>query len=183
MAASCSQGLDSSGRDERIRDLLANVELEQLFNPEVWLRLGFFALVEPDGDILPVRTCYGDSGETNIGLNPLTSKESIWYAGPDLATAVLLKTGRPPTIIKAIKLIPVGTQDGLAATALGDRIIDPSIDNFFTAVIETRKQFSSDHPMSYFLKILANAGGYGMYAELNRQQFGKNRSKRIQVYS
>src|SRR5216683_4172196 len=80
---------------------------------------GFFALIAPDGDILPVRTCYGDSGETNIGLNPLTSKESIWYAGPDLATAVLLKTGRPPTIIKAIKLVPVGTQDGLVPTMLG----------------------------------------------------------------
>jgi hypothetical protein len=37
--------------------------------------------------------------------------------------------------------------------------------------------------MSYFLKILANAGGYGMYAELNRQQFGKNSGKRILVYS
>jgi len=35
----------------------------------------------------------------------------------------------------------------------------------------------------YFLKILANAGGYGMYAELNREQFGKNSSKLIQVYS
>jgi hypothetical protein len=37
--------------------------------------------------------------------------------------------------------------------------------------------------MHYFLKILANAGGYGMYAELNREQFGKNSGKKIQVYS
>ena len=42
---------------------------------------------------------------------------------------------------------------------------------------------SSEHPMHYFLKILANAGGYGMYAELNREQFGKNSSRLIQVCS
>jgi hypothetical protein len=37
--------------------------------------------------------------------------------------------------------------------------------------------------MNYFLKILANAGGYGMYAELNRTQYGKNSPKQLHVYS
>jgi hypothetical protein len=48
---------------------------------------------------------YSDTGDTNIGLNPLTSKEPIWYAGPDLA-AYRLATTRTPKIIKAFKLVP-----------------------------------------------------------------------------
>jgi hypothetical protein len=177
-----AQDLRVQNMTKKIRNLLANLTLEQLLDPDIWLRLGFFALIEPHGDILPVRTCYSETGETNIGRNPLTSKEPIWYAGPDLAAAVLL-TGRSPKIIRAIRLVPVGIQNGLVSTVLGDRTIDPSRDNFFTAVIENRKQLSSEHPMYYFLKILANAGGYGMYAELNREQFGKNSSKLIEVYS
>ena len=51
-----------------------------------WPKLGFFALVHPDGDILPVRAVYGDvSGDqTNIGLNPLNSAKPIWFktSGP-----------------------------------------------------------------------------------------------------
>ena len=38
-------------------------------------------------------------------------------------------------------------------------------------------------PLYYFLKILANAGCYGIYAEVNRQQHGKNDSKQIGVFS
>src|SRR5882724_6507986 len=43
---------------KRVRNLLADLTLKQLFDPDIWLRLGFFALIEPHGDILPVRTCY-----------------------------------------------------------------------------------------------------------------------------
>ena len=73
-----------------VRKLVQSLTLQGLFRPELWPHLGFFALVEPDGDILPVRTLYSDTGETNIGLNPLISKSPIWFAGPDLAASVLL---------------------------------------------------------------------------------------------
>ena len=165
-----------------VRVLVRNLTISQLFQRDYWPQLAFFARVKPENDILPVRTLYSDTGNTNIGLNPLTSAKPIWYAGPDLAASKLL-TGRTPQIEKAITLVPEGMQRGLKSTVIGDRTIDPSRHNFFTAVIEARKGFPSKHPMNYFLKILANAGGYGMYAELNREDFGKNSHKRIRVYS
>jgi hypothetical protein len=165
-----------------VRELLGGLTLEQLFDPKLWPDLSFFALIQPEGEVLPVRTQYSDTGETNIGLNPLTSKEPLWYAGPDLAASVLLSQRRPK-VIKAIRVVPVGTQDGLTSTVLGDRPINPAHDNFFRAVIENRQKLDPADPLNYFLKILANAGGYGIYAELNRKQFGKNSPKPIHVYS
>ena len=77
-----------------IAELLGNISLDQTFDAKFWPRLPFFALVEPDRDILPVRTNY--TGDTsNIGINPLTSAKPIWYAGPDLVAAKIL-TGKAP---------------------------------------------------------------------------------------
>jgi hypothetical protein len=66
-----------------------------LLNPATWKELAFFASIKADGDILPVRALYNETGETNIGMNPLTCKEPLWYAGPDLAASTL-KTKRAP---------------------------------------------------------------------------------------
>ena len=63
-----------------VRTLVASLTPEQLLEQEKWPQLAFFALIEQDGDILPVRTVYGDGrngDQTNIGLNPLTSKQPV----------------------------------------------------------------------------------------------------------
>jgi len=52
------------------RAALARTTLEGLLSPSTWRELGFFASVKPRGDILPVRSLYNDTGNTNIGLNP-----------------------------------------------------------------------------------------------------------------
>jgi len=147
--------------------------------------LNFFALVQPEGDILPVRTVYGPDpagDQTNIGLNPLTSAKPIWCAGPDVVASFLL-TGRAPKIIRAICFEPVGMQTGMKPVELGSGSIDPYRDDFFRKVIEERKRRNKADPLHYFLKILANAGCYGIYAEVNRQQAGKNDRKTVHIFS
>ncbi|PYV66642.1 MAG: hypothetical protein DMG96_41770, partial [Acidobacteria bacterium] len=163
------------------RNSLRRVSVETVLNPSKWPKLAFFALAKPSGDMLPVRAQYGDIGETNIGLNPLTSKEPIWYAGPDLA-ASKLATGRTPQILKAFRLVPVGVQEGLKTTVIGTRTIDPEKDDFFRVVIEERKKLPKSHPHYLLLKIIANAL-YGIFAELNKDEYGKNRAKRLDVFS
>jgi len=56
------------------RVALNHASVESILQPSTWHDLAFFALVEPSHDLLPVRTLYGETGNTNIGLNPLTSK-------------------------------------------------------------------------------------------------------------
>ncbi len=66
---------------------------------------------------------------------------------------------------------------------LGSGSIDPYHDDFFRKIIEERKGKDKTDPLYYFLKILANAGCYGIYAEVNRFQFGKNAPKKIEIFS
>jgi hypothetical protein len=151
-----------------------------ILNPSTWKKLAFFASVEPDGDILPVRALYSETGDTNIGVNPLNCDEPIWYAGPDLA-ASKIKTKRAPKVISAFKLVPQGIQEGMKSTSIGMRTIDPKED-LFRAIIEERKTLPKSHPHYLLLKIIANAL-YGIFAELNKYEYGKNDAKQLEVFS
>jgi hypothetical protein len=168
-----------------VRAGLKSATVQQLLDPRTWRKLAFFALIQPQGDVLPVRAVYGNSGadgETNIGLNPLTSDKPLWFAGPDVV-ASLLQTGKRPKIIRAIRFEAVGVQKGMKSAQLGKGSIDPYRDDFFRKVIEERKGKDKSDPLYYFLKILANAGCYGIYAEVNRHQTGKNDPKQIRIFS
>ncbi len=120
--------------------------------------------------------------ETNIGLNPLTSEKPIWYAGPDIVGS-LLQTGRPPKILRAIRFEPVGVQKEMKSVNLGQASINPARDDFFRKVVEERKGKKKSDPLYYFLKIVASAGCYGIYAEVNRVQTGKNDAKQVGIFS
>jgi len=177
---------------EEVINLLASVTTGVVLNSEFWKRLPFFALVQPAGDILPVRTTY--NGETNnIGINPLTSENPVWYAGPDLVAAALLSPSRrPPEVIRAFRVVPEGQQAGLKPVALRGMVeVDPKTDDFFKKVIESRARIKADQSipkserkaLSYFLKILANAGSYGLFVEVNPERVGKGTREKVQVFS
>ncbi len=170
---------------QEVQGFLQSLTLDQLLDQRTWPKLAFFAFIQPDGDILPVRTIYGDGqsgNQTNIGLNPLTSDKPIWFAGPDIVGSMLLK-GRPPKILRAIRIEPVGVQEGMKSVVLGTGSIDPYRDDFFRKVIEERKGKQKTDHLYYFLKILANAGCYGIYAEVNKLQVGKNKATKIGIFS
>jgi hypothetical protein len=164
------------------RNFLETTSTESLLDPENWKKLAFFAHVMPKDDVLPVRSTYsGGGGNTNIGVNPLTSEKPLWFGGPDLA-ASKLQTGRAPEILSAFKIVPLGQQDDLKSTTIGTRQFDPANDDFFRAVIEERKNLPKTHPHYLLLKIIANAL-YGIFAELNKNEYGKNRAKTLEVFS
>jgi len=168
-----------------VRGFLESLTIDRLLDQKTWPKLAFFALVQPQDDIFPVRTVYGDGqrgDQTNIGLNLLKSDAPVWFAGPDVVGSALL-TGRPPKILRAIRIDPVGVQKGMEAVTLGAGSIDPYRDDFFRKVIEERKGKKKSDPLYYFLKILANAGCYGIYAEVNKLQVGKNAAKKIGIFS
>jgi hypothetical protein len=108
------------------------------------MRIGLSFL--PTGDVLPVRAPYNGI-VSNIVVNPFTSKDPVWYAGPDLVAATLL-TGRPPSIIREFRLVPHGQQEDLRPVNLRGMIrIDPYTDDFCKAVIEARARVKSDQSL------------------------------------
>jgi hypothetical protein len=149
-----------------VRKLLSQITLERCFNRKLWPQFKFFALVRPDNDILPVRTFYNGTTQ-NVGINYLTSKEPIWFAGPDIIASILI-TGKVPHIERAIRVVPHGKQPGLASTSLRGMVnVDAKKHSFFKHVIEQRAAHESDPALHYWLKILANSGSYGLFVELN----------------
>jgi hypothetical protein len=147
-----------------IRRFLKRITLKGCFSPSMWRRCRFFALVKPDNDILPVRTMYNEVTQ-NIGNNYLKSDTPIWFAGPDLVASVI-RTGRVPHIIRAVRMVPHGKQTGMRSVSLRGMVkINPYKDDLFRTIIEQRKLHKSDKSLYYWLKILANSI-YGFFVEL-----------------
>jgi hypothetical protein len=176
--------LTTEDATEVVRALLAKLSLDDLFRPALWKQLNFFARIVPGGDVLPVRSVYGGkSGTCNIGLNALHWKQPMWIAGPDLIASVLL-SGHIPKVQEALHLIPHRKQRGLWPIKLRGAIsVDPRTEDFFTRVIEYRKQNKTDDRLQYFLKILANSTSYGTYLELNPVKIDTSNRPKIEVYS
>jgi len=164
---------------DEIRKLLSHVTLGRCFDRKFWSKFRFFALVRPDRDILPGRTVYNGTTQ-NIGINYLTSKEPLWFAGPDIIASILL-TGRTPHIEKAIRVVAHGKQAGLGSTSLRGMVrVDAKRHSFFKHVIEQRAAYESNPALHYWLKILANSGSYGLFVELNPNDAD---AAELQVYS
>jgi hypothetical protein len=162
-----------------IRRLLSRVTLERCFDRKFWSKFRFFALVHPSSDILPVRTVYNGTTQ-NIGINYLTSKQPLWFAGPDIIASILL-TGKVPHIEKAIRVVARGKQAGLGSTSLRGMVrVDAKKHSFFKHVIEQRAAHESNPALHYWLKILANSGSYGLFVELNPNDAD---AAKLQVYS
>jgi hypothetical protein len=172
--------------------LLEEATLERYMTPDPWRNLLWFAEIEPDEDILPVRANYDRASDvTNNGVNHLTSDQPLWCAGPDLIAAKILGK-EAPRIRRAIVLRPRGKQPGLQpVTFPGGARIDPVHEDFFRAIIEQRKTTEANTSIpeeerrvaSQALKILANAGSYGIYVEMNAEDLPKGEAAPVKVFS
>jgi hypothetical protein len=178
-----AQRLEIVDATEEARRILKSVTLERLFQASFWKKLNFYASVIPEGEVVPVRAIYGgNSGTCNIGLNELHWKQKLWLAGPDLVSAAL--NGHIPKVFKAFRIVPRGKQRGLKPIKLrGEILVDPRKEDFFTRVIEYRKQNKHNFHLEYFLKILANSTSYGTYLELNPVKVEREKRPKITVYS
>ena len=163
-----------------IRKSIKTISLDPCFDPAIWREFRFFALVEPDNDILPVRTLY-DGVTQNIGNNYLTSNTPLWFPGCDVVASAI-RTGKVPRILRAIRIVPHGKQAGMKTVRLrGSMVeIDPYKDDLFRKVIEQRKLNKADKKLYYWLKILANSI-YGFFVELIPEL--QNQNVPLEVFS
>jgi hypothetical protein len=162
-----------------VRRFLKRISLQQCFKQAVWKRTKFFALIKPDRDILPVRTVYNGVTQ-NIGNNYLTSDTPLWFAGPDLIASII-RTGKVPQIVRAIRMVSRGKQTGMESVDLRGMVkVDPYKDDLFRKIIEQRQLNKADKALYYWLKILANSI-YGFFVELNPEI--KNKSLPVTVFS
>jgi hypothetical protein len=162
-----------------VRKLLAQISIDRCFERKMWPLFKFFALVRPDDDIFPVRAVYNGTTQ-NIGLNYLTSKEPVWFAGPDIISSILL-TGKVPHIEKAIRVVPNGKQAELGSSSLRGMVnVKAAKHSLFRHVVEQRAAHESNKALHYWLKILASSGSYGLFVELNPNE---SKATKLRVFS
>ncbi len=168
-----------------VREFLENVTLEDLQRPETWPKLCALVQVQPDADIFPVRSKYGEESQYTIGLNYLTSEEPLWYTLADCVESKIL-TGKTPKVLGALRFEPVGVQDALQSIDIAGNSeyhIDPYSDDLYKRLIDLRSEVktaqkaarkTSDEAKAaeldaeqQALKICANATSYGIFVELN----------------
>jgi len=190
---------DATDEVRHFLEELAPKALETCFKREPWRHFNFFALVSPDHDIFPVRAPYDEKepDKLNIGDNYLTSTKPLWYAGPDII-ASLIRTGKVPTIVKAVRLVAHETQKEMQDVKLmGEIPFHPyqNGDEFFKLIIEAKERASRDAELAkkngdktleiqnkalkHALKIIANSTSYGCFVQLNEQK----QSTKIKIFS
>lgn len=177
---------------KEVKVLLNGLKLENLRKKEIWKTLNILVELRPDEDILPTRSNYLENSSIfNVGLNYLSTKDSLFYALPDVIASFLL-TGEVPNIISAIKFIPIGKQDTLKKAKILGIDIDPREDNFIKKLIEKRYEIKKQRnnfiegTQEYLnlddqqraLKILANSSTYGIFIEMNQQ----DKESKFQIY-
>jgi hypothetical protein len=175
---------------DEIRALLDNVTIEWLLNRENWRSFVGMVQIVPDGTTLPVRANYEDvPGKYGVGQNLLHSDEPLWYTIPDVIAATL-RDGKAPRIIRAVRFVPSASKlPSLRPVELFGHVhVDPAKTDFFKTVVEqrqtNRRECRKGAPdgcecercrTQRFLKVLANAGSYGIFVEMLRKDLDTTR--------
>lgn len=165
--------IDDAQNTRRIQNLIDGLDAEAMGDRRLWPELLTLVEIDPDGDVLPVRAAYRE-GEWSIGINYFSGdRDGHWYALGDVIGSKIL-AGRTPRIRRALTITAHGQAEALRRLDLrGEIPVDPIADDFFVTVVEQRqirkRDFGNTDPAQGFLKVLANSGSYGIYAELTAQ--------------
>ncbi len=168
---------------EWARDYVDKIKLDDLRLLDTWKLLHVIVELQPEYDILPVRSKFGDRYTYNIATNYLTADGSrLWYTLADVIASKLL-TGKSPKVVRAIRFTAIGMQEGLHAIRILGKAIDPRRDDFFKILVEHRRELQIERESCMnedtkalldkkqkAIKTLVNATGYGIFMEINTEE-------------
>ncbi|HKH99115.1 MAG TPA: hypothetical protein VJ999_08405 [Candidatus Sulfotelmatobacter sp.] len=166
----CAESLGFTDFTVEARQLLERVRLDDCFRPALWKKLRWYALVEPNDDVVPIRAKFGQrvDSDPTMAWNCLASKQPIWITGPDVIAAKLM-TGKPLKILEAIKAVPRGVQRGLVPVKLHSEIkVNPLRDDLAVKLVELRSAMKIKNPaLAGGLKVAANSTAFGIFSQLD----------------
>lgn len=172
-----ADAIESVDATDSVRALLGEITYEELLNPARWKEFCAIVQVQPEGELLPVRAEYAAGHAANIGLNHLrTEGRRLWYALPDIIAAKL--SGKTPKVLRAIRFEASTPMQSLVEIALRKVAPVHPGDDMARVAIELRKTIAKDATLpkevrdrlDLFLKILANSGFYGIFAQVTRDE-------------
>ena len=166
----CAESLEFPDFTAEAREMVKRAELEDCFRPAFWKHLRWFALVEPNEDVVQFRAKFSQRADSDptLAWNFLTSKQPFWITGADVIAAKLM-TGKPLKILEAIKVVPHGVQQGLASVKLYSQMkVDPRRDDLAVKLVELRSAMKSKSPeLAGGWKVAANSAAFGIFSQLD----------------
>jgi len=177
---------------ENVQRFIDEFTYEQALDKSLWPSLLVLVALQPNEDVLPVRTQYDEDEETfNIGLNKITYNDTVYYFLPDVLASKLL-TGKAPQITNAIRFAAEGLQPQLRTTTLCGITLDPKKQDLIRVLAEKRRNIKArskrlaendpEYPLlnaqQKALKILNNATTYGIYIELHPEDAPRKKKQK-----
>ena len=166
-------------------------DLEQCFDPDTWPEFVGIAQIVPEDDLLPCRARYGDGPivehrdqPADLHASRCGSPSPTWWR-PRCSRA--RHPSHPSAALRAAARD--GFKDLKTVRLRGSVEVDPTSMDFFTSVVEERQRIKAatkDHEprctcadcrTAQFLKVLANSGSYGIYAEMVRHELGGSQDR------
>jgi hypothetical protein len=137
-----------------------------------WKDLCVLVQVLPKHSLFPIRAEYPESDSANIGLNYLSGDQPQWFTLADVIASKILGN-ETPNVTAAIRFEPKAIQDALKPIDIAGQSIDPSIDDFYQRLIVHRNALKAKKLKTeeQGVKILANATSYGIFVELNVEDY------------
>jgi hypothetical protein len=181
-----AQSIRTRVTTEDVRNWVDGLTFEDLLRRETWVDARMWTLCEvgSEGAILPIRSTFdGNPTEApTIGWNHVTTEPGLTlpYMVADVLAAKLLG-GTTPRIVRATTFEPVGRQEVQPVKVLGvevgpgDGLIQTLVE---ARIIEKRDKTKGWKHRADGLKTICNAGSYGIFVEVNRQ----NRSGRVRIH-
>ena len=158
---------------------------------EAWRNLLGFALIDPAGAILPLRTAFQDDADKddgkasiNVGMVEIESGPPIWVTYLDVLASKFL-TGKMPRLLKTMRMIPVSRQTNLKKiNFFGDPAYEIDLTqpvDIFRRILEMRdeikarmsgldkgsQQYNRLNAMQLALKLIANSSSYGVFVQFD----------------
>jgi hypothetical protein len=166
----CAESLEFDDFSAGAREMVERATFDDCFGPAFWKQLRWFALVEPNEDVIAIRAKLAkrEDSDPTLAWNFVTSKQPIWITGLDVIAAKLM-TGKPIKILEAIKVITHGVQSGLVPVKLyGQMEVDPHRDDLAVKLVELRTSLKASKPhLARGLKVAANSAAFGILCQLN----------------
>ena len=151
----CHEDSPDSDYTYRARALVRRAQkMTWLPTPADFRAMATVCLVEPDGDLLPVRADWQDSGERTVGFSTVKSSfRPLWYSLADCCAAAVM-TGKAPRILRAVRFYPAGGRVGKLPR------------HWYKKLVEGKE--CAETPEERFRqKVTANSCSYGIFAETN----------------
>ncbi len=165
---------------------------------KMWRQLLGFALIDPAGAILPLRTAFQDAADNddgkasiNVGLTEIEHGPAIWVTYLDVLASKFL-TGRMPRLLKTMRMVPVGRQSNLEKISFfGDAAYEIDLTqpdgDIFKRILEMRdeikakmsdlakgsQEYNRLNAMQLALKLIANSTSYGVFVQVDVDERAK----------